>query len=207
MTDCTNKCKCMCLLDKIIAHFTTHTNVSLSVWNPTYSESSKSSGALGACPLAHLPLDPAHEVPEWFGARDDVEGGRQCGPFFKVTHPQLCPGKLPLNVCMILKPRLGRMIRSTNTNTRLHCIIYCTHSCLFIFLYAVWQICAHSNVLVGVVHHGYEHVEEHHQWDDVVGAEHGGTDKLSELMVCIHVGHIQADQTKDWPEERLQGLK
>lgn len=75
------------------------------------------------------------------------------------------------------------------------------------FCFAVYLICAHSNVLIGVVHHSYEHVEEHHQWDDVVSAEHCGTNKLRELVVCIHVGHIQADQTKDRPEERLQGLK
>lgn len=66
---------------------------------------------------------------------------------------------------------------------------------------------AHRNVLVGVVHHGYEHVEEHHQRDDVVGAEHRGTNELCELMVRIHIGHVEVDQTEDWPEERLQGLK
>lgn len=58
-------------------------------------------------------------------------------------------------------------------------------------------MCAHSNVLVGVVHHGYEHVQEHHQRDDVVGAEHGGADELRELMVGVHVGHVEADQAKD----------
>ena len=52
-------------------------------------------------------------------------------------------------------------------------------------------------MLVGVVHHGDEHVEEHHQRNDVVGAEHGGADELGELVVRIHVGHIQADQAKD----------
>lgn len=61
----------------------------------------------------------------------------------------------------------------------------------------VLLIRAYSNVLVGVVHHGYKHVEEHHQRNDVVGAKHGGTDKFSELVVCIHIGHIQADQSKD----------
>lgn len=56
---------------------------------------------------------------------------------------------------------------------------------------------AHRNVLVGVVHHGYEHVEEHHQRDDVVGAEHRGTNELCELMVWIHIGHVEVDQTED----------
>lgn len=62
-------------------------------------------------------------------------------------------------------------------------------------------------MLIGVVHHGYEHVEQHHQGDDVVGAKHCGADKLRELMLCVHVGHIQADQTEDGPKERLQGLE
>lgn len=81
-------------------------NMCLSIWHQTYSKSSKGFGLLGSCPLAHLPLDPAHEIPEWFGAGDDVERGWQSASFLKVTHPQLCPGKLPLNVCMILKPTL-----------------------------------------------------------------------------------------------------
>lgn len=76
------------------------------------------------------------------------------------------------------------------------------HDCMQCFCFS-----AHSNVLVGVVHHGYEHVEEHHQRNDVVGPEHVGTNKFSELVVSIHIGHIQADQTKDRPEKRLQGLK
>lgn len=58
-------------------------------------------------------------------------------------------------------------------------------------------------MLVGIVHHGDEHVEEHHQWNDVVGAEHGGTDKFSELVIRVHVGHVEADQAEDRPEERL----
>lgn len=61
----------------------------------------------------------------------------------------------------------------------------------------MFSVGAHRNVLVGVVHHGYEHVEEHHQRDDVVGAEHRGANKLCELMVWIHIGHIQVDQTED----------
>lgn len=52
-------------------------------------------------------------------------------------------------------------------------------------------------MLVGVVHHRDEHVEEHHQRDDVVGAEHGGTHKLRELMVRIYVGHVQVDESED----------
>lgn len=58
-------------------------------------------------------------------------------------------------------------------------------------------ICAHSDVLVRVVHHRDEHVEQHHQRDDVVGAEHGGAHELRELMVRVHVGHVQADESED----------
>lgn len=49
----------------------------------------------------------------------------------------------------------------------------------------------HSDQLVGVVHHSDEHVEENHQWDDVVGAEHGGSNKLSKLMPSLHIGYIK----------------
>ena len=68
-------------------------------------------------------------------------------------------------------------------------------------------VCAHRDVLIGVVHHGDEHVQEHHQWNDVVGSEHGGAHKLGELVVGVHVGDVEADQAEDRPEERLQGLK
>lgn len=167
--------------------------------HPTHSESSNSFRPLGVCPLAHLSLDPAHEVPEWFGAWDDVEWGRQCCPFFKVTHPQLCPGKFPLNVRMILQTRFNHVI----THYKANHYLFHTHDILL----ADFMIWAHSNVLVGVVHHGYEHVEEHHEWDNVVSPKHRGTDKLCKLMVCIHVGHVQTDQAKDWPEERLKSFK
>lgn len=66
---------------------------------------------------------------------------------------------------------------------------------------------AYGNVLVGVVHHGDEHVEQHHQRDDVVSAEHGGAHELRKLVVGVHVGHVQVDQTEDGPEQRLQRLK
>lgn len=110
---------------------------SLSICQITYSERSNSFRPLGAHPpLAHLPLDPTNEVPEWFGAGDDVERSRQSGPFFKVTHPQLCPGKLPLDVCVILQPRLGRMKRTAQHKHRpLHtCHVYsmfdlCSQQC------------------------------------------------------------------------------
>lgn len=53
--------------------------------------------------------------------------------------------------------------------------------------------CTHSNVLVRVIHHGYQHVEEHHQGNDVVCPKHGGTNKFSKLVVWIHIGYIEAD--------------
>lgn len=62
-------------------------------------------------------------------------------------------------------------------------------------------------MLVGVVHHGYEHVEEHHQGNDVVCAKHGGTNKFSKLVVWIYIGHIEVDESEDRPEKGLQGLK
>lgn len=80
----------------------------------TYTQSSDAFRPLGPRPLAHVFLDPAHEVPEGFGTGDDVEGRRQSSPFLKVTHPQFCPGKFPLDVCVILKARAQHM-KSTPT--------------------------------------------------------------------------------------------
>lgn len=51
---------------------------------------------------AQLIVNPLAEVPERLGTWDDVKGRRQGGPFVKVTHPELCPCKLPLYVCMVL---------------------------------------------------------------------------------------------------------
>lgn len=78
----------------------------------TYSERAKAFGALGVCPLAHLPLNPTQQVPEGFRTGDDVEWCRQRGPFFKVTHPQLGPGELPLNVGVILKSTSGHIYKA-----------------------------------------------------------------------------------------------
>lgn len=55
----------------------------------------------------------------------------------------------------------------------------------------------HSDVLVRVVHHSYQHVKENYKRDDVVGAEHCGTNKLGELVVGPDIGHIEADQAKN----------
>lgn len=59
-------------------------------------------------------------------------------------------------------------------------------------------------MLIRVVHHGDEHIEEHHQGDDVISAKHRGSYKLGELVVGLNVGHVQTDQTEYGPEQRLQ---
>lgn len=59
----------------------------------------------------------------------------------------------------------------------------------------------HSNELVGVVHHGYEHVQQHNQGDDVVGPKHGGPNKLCELVPGFDVGDVEVQQPKHRPEE------
>lgn len=74
---------------------------------PTYPKSSEAFGPLGPCTLTHLFLEPTHEVPECFGAWNNIERGRNSGPLLKVTHPQLCSCKLPLNICMVLQPGLS----------------------------------------------------------------------------------------------------
>lgn len=50
---------------------------------------------------------------------------------------------------------------------------------------------AYSDELVGVVHHGDEHVEQNHQRDDVVRPEHGRPNELCELVPGLHVGDVQ----------------
>lgn len=49
----------------------------------------------------------------------------------------------------------------------------------------------YSNELVGVVHHGDEHVEQNHQRDDIVRAEHGRPNKLCKLVPGLDVGDVQ----------------
>lgn len=51
---------------------------------------------------AQLLVNPLAKVPERLGTRDDVKRRGQSGTFIKVTHPELCPCKLPLYVCMVL---------------------------------------------------------------------------------------------------------
>lgn len=65
----------------------------------------------------------------------------------------------------------------------------------------------HSNMLVGVVHHSDEHVEQNHHGYDTIGAKHGGTHKVSELVARFHIGHIDTDEPEYGPEQRLQRLK
>lgn len=65
----------------------------------------------------------------------------------------------------------------------------------------------HGNKLVGVVHHGYQHVEQDDQRDDVVCPEHGGAHELRELMLRFHVGHVQVDEPEYRPEQGLERLK
>lgn len=65
----------------------------------------------------------------------------------------------------------------------------------------------YGNELVGVVHHGYEHVQQHNKGDDVVGPEHCGPNKFCELMSGFHVGDVEIQQTEHRPEEWLEGLE
>ena len=55
-------------------------------------------------------------------------------------------------------------------------------------------------MLIRVVHHGDEHVQEDHQGDYVVCAEHCGAHKLREGVVGFDIGHVQVDEPKYGPE-------
>lgn len=59
----------------------------------------------------------------------------------------------------------------------------------------------YSNELVGVVHHGYEHVQQHDERDDIVGSKHSGSNEFCELMSGFHVGDVEIQQTEHRPEE------
>lgn len=52
---------------------------------------------------AELPAHPLDDVPQTFGRRDDVEGGRHGAPLLEVADPQLATGELPLRVSPLLK--------------------------------------------------------------------------------------------------------
>ena len=65
----------------------------------------------------------------------------------------------------------------------------------------------YSDELVGVVHHGDEHVEQNHQRDDVVRPEHGRPDELRELVPGLHVGDVEVQQPEYGPEQRLESLE
>lgn len=51
---------------------------------------------------AQLVVEPHEQVPDGFGAGDNVERRWQRPALVKVAHPQLGAGKLPLNVGMVL---------------------------------------------------------------------------------------------------------
>lgn len=59
----------------------------------------------------------------------------------------------------------------------------------------------YSNMLIGVVHHGNQHVEKHYQRNYVIGSKHGGSNKLCKLVIWVNVGHIQTDEAKYGPEQ------
>lgn len=65
----------------------------------------------------------------------------------------------------------------------------------------------YSDELVGVVHHGDEHVEQNNQRDDIVRPKHGRPDELGELVPGLHVGDVQVQQPEYRPEQRLESLE
>lgn len=61
-------------------------------------------------------------------------------------------------------------------------------------------------LLVGVVDHGDEHVEQHHHHGDVVDAVQDVADVLDELVVVLQHHGDYFRETKDGPEESLETL-
>lgn len=62
-------------------------------------------------------------------------------------------------------------------------------------------------MLIGVVHHGNQHVEKNYQRNNVIGSKHSGSNKLCELVFWVNICHIQTDKAKYGPEQRLKGFK
>ena len=58
-----------------------------------------------AGPAAEFSESPFAEVEDALGGGDDVEGGRDGAALPKVRDPKLAPGKLPLDVSLLLKRR------------------------------------------------------------------------------------------------------
>lgn len=57
---------------------------------------------VGVVAWAQLIVKPLAEVPDRLGTWDNVKRRGQSCTFIKVTHPELRPCKLPLNIRMVL---------------------------------------------------------------------------------------------------------
>lgn len=54
---------------------------------------------------AQLVVDPLAKVPDRLGAGDNVKRRGQSGTFIEVTHPELRPRELPLDIRVVLREK------------------------------------------------------------------------------------------------------
>ena len=57
--------------------------------------------------------------------------------------------------------------------------------------------------MIGIGHHGYEHIEEDDEADRRVSPEHSHAQKLGVVMILLEAEVIQVDQTVNRPKQRL----
>ena len=58
--------------------------------------------------------------------------------------------------------------------------------------------------MIGIGHHGYEHIEKDDEADCRVSPEHSHAQKLGVVMILLKAEVIQVDQTVNRPKQRLQ---
>jgi len=61
--------------------------------------------------------------------------------------------------------------------------------------------------LVRIGHHGYEHVEQHNNVDDGVGAKHEQRPEAGEALDTRQLESHQVHETESRPEQRLRRLE
>lgn len=130
---------------------------------------------------AELSLDPLEDVQDRLGRRDDVERRWTRAALLEVADPQLRPGKLPLDVGAFLKENLALLQCFKQTQ----------------------KTQSYRNQLVRVIHHRNQQVQQHHDVDHRVRAEHQHAPEARENFDPVQLEVLQVDQSEHGPEQGL----
>lgn len=76
----------------------------------TYSYTLPSVSLLVERTWEYIMFEPQYEIDAGLGTGYDVEWSRQSSAVLKVTHPQLGTRKLPLLICLALKPKKNQIL-------------------------------------------------------------------------------------------------